>query len=181
MLAQPNCAKTPSAALNIAELADRYASLLYGIGRATGSPRRNATTRHNRPGWRCVKTPTTSAIRSASLDGWPPPCAGSPPQHSGAGTGSCPPPTPAGLFHGTRDSRVGASDNGPQTEMLANGRHAASPLARGHLGQTDQTPLEAATLSMTRIFPDRFVNGSRSLRQVAQERAAEGRDLGLTA
>jgi RNA polymerase sigma factor (sigma-70 family) len=33
MLAQPNFAKTPSSALNIAELADRYASLLYSIGR----------------------------------------------------------------------------------------------------------------------------------------------------
>ena len=33
MLAQPNFAKTPSSALNIAELADRYASRLYGIGR----------------------------------------------------------------------------------------------------------------------------------------------------
>jgi len=33
MLAQPNFAKTPSSALNIAELADRYAGLLYSIGR----------------------------------------------------------------------------------------------------------------------------------------------------
>jgi RNA polymerase sigma factor (sigma-70 family) len=33
MLAQPNFAKPPSSALNIAELADRYAGLLYGIGR----------------------------------------------------------------------------------------------------------------------------------------------------
>src|SRR5689334_25437161 len=33
MLAQPNFAKTPSSALNIAELADRYAGLLHGIGR----------------------------------------------------------------------------------------------------------------------------------------------------
>jgi RNA polymerase sigma factor (sigma-70 family) len=33
MLAQPNFAKPPSSALNIAELADRYAGLLYSIGR----------------------------------------------------------------------------------------------------------------------------------------------------
>lgn len=33
MLAQPNFARTPSSALNIAELADRYTDLLYGIGR----------------------------------------------------------------------------------------------------------------------------------------------------
>jgi DNA-directed RNA polymerase specialized sigma24 family protein len=33
MLAQPNVAKPPSSALNIAELADRYAGLLYSIGR----------------------------------------------------------------------------------------------------------------------------------------------------
>jgi DNA-directed RNA polymerase specialized sigma24 family protein len=32
-LAQPNFARTPSSALNIAELADRYTDLLYGIGR----------------------------------------------------------------------------------------------------------------------------------------------------
>jgi hypothetical protein len=63
MLAQPNFAKTPSSALNIAELADRYAACCTASAAATGSPRRNATTRHNRPGWRCVKTPSTSAIR----------------------------------------------------------------------------------------------------------------------
>jgi RNA polymerase sigma factor (sigma-70 family) len=33
MLAQQSVTKTPSVALNIAELADRYAGLLYGIGR----------------------------------------------------------------------------------------------------------------------------------------------------
>jgi hypothetical protein len=174
MLGQPNCAKTPNAALNIAELADRYASLLYGIGRRYRLTPEECDDAAQSTGLALCQN--ADHIRDPQcVAGWlATTCAGSPPQHSGAGTGSCPPPTPTGLFDGTRDSRVGASDNRLQTEMRPTG-----DTRRAHSrGATWDKPIrhhpEAATLSMTRVFPDRSLNGSRSLRQVAQESAAEG-------
>jgi hypothetical protein len=84
---------TPGTAVSIAEIADRYTSMLYGIGRRYRLTPKNATTRRNRPGWRCVKTPTASATRTAFPDGSPPQCADPPTQHSAGDIANRPPPT----------------------------------------------------------------------------------------
>ena len=94
MLAQQTAINTSIPELDIAELADRYTPVCCRpSAAATDSLQKNATTLPNPPGWPCVNTPSTSATRDASQDGWPRPCAGSAPQPSDADTSNNPPPT----------------------------------------------------------------------------------------
>jgi hypothetical protein len=83
----------PAAALNLAEIADRYTSLLYGIGRRYRLTPEERKTPPNPHGLPSARTWTTSATRTASPDGWRPPCAGAAPTHFGSDTASFPPPT----------------------------------------------------------------------------------------
>lgn len=94
MLAQPNFAKTPSSALNIAELADRYAGRLYGIGRRYRLTPEECDDAAQST-WLALCQNAEHIRDPQCVAGWlATTVRGSPPLHSGTGTGSCPPPTP---------------------------------------------------------------------------------------